>query len=537
MTEQPAPGLPRLPWALLGALAGLGCAEQRAPRTVWLVSLDTARADAVNFAEASLTPRLSQLAARGQVFEQALTGTSWTLPSHVQMFTGQPPALHGVQDDNVVIDERTPTLPELLSDEGFLTVGVYSGPYLGSIFGFGRGFDAYWNAMEGGAELEARFRTAVQRGDRQAPVLWGVADLQSHRDVTSPRIVEQAREGIDTARGRDLFLFTHFFDPHYDYQPPSPYDRRFDPDYEGTIDGRDFFQRRFEDGRPLPLDPRDLQHIQALYLGELSWTDEHVGQIAESLANAERLDGAWIAVVGDHGEEFFEHGSWGHRQTLYDEQLRIPFLLVPPVDAGFEPGRNRELVSLSDLLPTVLEALGLPASEHVRGRSLLPVLRGETLEERPVLSSLRSRPFIQDEVIKHRLTDSLRSSTSKLVRELSLRNGEVRLADLRYYDLEQDPGELRPLRDLQDPRVRAAWAALEAEYADLRARRGALPTSPDAERRSDAADMMHGMLAQLGYRDGEPDEAIDPALELPWGLAPLPALDLDQLPKVGPGGE
>ncbi|MEO0650179.1 MAG: sulfatase-like hydrolase/transferase [Planctomycetota bacterium] len=522
--------------ALTALLAGCG---RSSPRTVLVVSLDTARADGVSLTDTAVTPRLARLAERGTVFEQAIAGSSWTLPSHAQMFTGQPPALHGVLDDDVVIDPLTPTLPELLDDQGFFTGGIYSGVYLAKAFGFGRGFDEYVNAIEGGAELEGLFESSAELGGGEAGAAWRSFDLQSHRDVSSPRIVRAAEGLLRAAGSKDLLLFAHFFDPHYDYIPPAPYDARFtDPDYAGELDGADFWSnpRIFdEEGRPQALPPEDLQHLLALYLGELSWTDEHVGQIVDLLREADRLENTWIFVVGDHGEEFFEHGSWGHRSTLYEEQLRVPFLVVPPETAEFTAPRTvAGQVTLSDLLPTVLDALELPASEHAVGRSLLPALRGEPLPERPALSSLRSRPRTRVDggqvVTDHVLVDSFREQSSKLIRRLLVADGAATVSEVLYFDLERDPGESTPESDPSDSRLRAAYERLEAELARLNTHYDAVPHSPAESRASAGKEWLEASLQMLGYADGEPGPE-GPDLEarsLPWGLRPTPPVPLDR---------
>ena len=527
-------GAPRLA-AAAAALALLpACRGGEPPSTILLVSLDTVRADALTFEDHLVSPRLAELAERGTVLAQAISGSSWTLPAHAQLFTGQPPALHGVQDDNIRIDPLTRTLPEVLQTAGFATFGVFTGWYLLSDFGFGRGFDVYANAMPGGDQLESELRTALTTGDSELAMLaWGAADTQSHRAITSPDVVTFAREALSANRGKDLFLFTHLFDPHYDYVPPAPYDTRFDPEYEGPIDGRDFYRNTavFDPaagGRVIS--DRDLEHVIALYMGEIAWTDEHVGQIVDLLASENRLDHAWIVLVSDHGEEFFEHGGRGHRHTLYEEQLRVPLLLVPPGDLGLPaPLRSTVQVSLSDVLPTLTEALGLDTPASVAGRSLLPVLRGEDLESRPLVSSLRARPMVvrvdgdEEPNVKHFLTESVRWPDRKLIRHVKVTHGERELVWARFFDLVADPYEERPVTDPADPRLAAAWDDLENEHARLRTLHADAETSPDSDRATRARDLMMGQLEALGYKEPG-QELVDD--RLPWGLAPPPALTL-----------
>src|SRR5262249_50258027 len=150
--------------------------------------------------------------------------------------------------------------------------------------------------------------------------------------------------------------------------PPPPYDRRFDPEYAGTMTGVDFIHDPLV-ATPDPAAPdamirhvgeRDLEHLVALYEGESAWVDEHVGRLLDRLDALRLARRTLVVVVGDHGDEFFEHGGVGHHRTLYEEAIRVPIVLRLP---GVLPeGRAvRGAVSVADLMPTVLEAAGVPA--------------------------------------------------------------------------------------------------------------------------------------------------------------------------------
>ena len=126
---------------LLALLALVACGMSDRPQNVLLTSLDSVRADSLTFLDERATPSLARLARRGTRFEQAISGSSWTLPAHVQMFTGCPPLLHGTGTDDVCIDPEMPTIAELLHDAGFFNAGYYTGWYLDRGYGFDRGFD------------------------------------------------------------------------------------------------------------------------------------------------------------------------------------------------------------------------------------------------------------------------------------------------------------------------------------------------------------------------------------------------------------
>ncbi len=518
--------------SLLGALLGAvlctsGCGASASPPDVLLISLDTVRADALTFLDPRVAPHLSRLAERGTIFTQAIAGSSWTLPSHVSMFTGMPPALHGVQDDGLRIDPEVPTLPEMLQQAGWSTAGFWTGWYLAADFGFGRGFDTYANAMTDGLERYEEMEAAVRGGDLEAArQAFFTRHSSSHADVTSPKVVELVGRTLGSLdRTAPLFLFCHLFDPHYDFIPPPPYDTRFDSGYRGKIDGRDFMQnRRIWDEHKNPkrrINDRDLAHVQALYRGEIAWTDAAVGRVLDRLERDGRLDDTLIIVTSDHGEEFFEHGQRGHRRGVFDEVLRVPLLVVPPRGlAGAGVARTVDAaVTLDDLMPTILDYCDLPVPDTVSGRSLRPAVEQGALPDRPALASLLltgTRPDGKSHAV---LIETLRTPQEKFIRNLEVVEGKPpRVAAVAWFDLAQDPQERRPVSDFDDARVRAGWEALETALDGLRAGARMLPRSAYAERLTRISEVFRPDLKALGYLDAPEDDR--PAAA--WMLEPLP---------------
>lgn len=523
--------------ALAGGVLGLSACSKAEPRTVLLVSLDSTRADMLDFADPVAAPRLTAFAKNGTVFRQAISGSSWTLPTHAQMFSGQPPVLHGVQHDGVRLDPAAPTWPGLLADDGWTGLGYYTGWYLAKDFGFPVGFDVYENAMHQGEAVEREYARLVQSGDLAAATqVFGTRDVASHRDISSPRVVERLGVALKAvARDADLFAFVHLFDPHYDYIPPPPWDRKFDPEYTGSITGKDFYlNKEIYDAESEPkrrISDRDLAHIVALYRGEIGWTDQHVGEILDALDARGRLDDALVIVTADHGEEFFEHGGRGHRHTLYDEQLRVPLLVVDG-RGGSSVRETSAQVSLSDIGPTILSFAGVEVPKTWTGRSLLPALSDAGFASEPALASLQHYRRGRSGEYVIQVVDAWRTPEQKLMRWLELRPEGLVLLDAAWYDLAADPGEHKPVGDLADPRLAGAWQALEDEYEELRALWRAGARTPLESRRTHFHKMMGGEgakadLAALGY-GGErpPDEAL-----APFGLGPPERLQLEGIER------
>jgi arylsulfatase A-like enzyme len=401
--------------ALLASLVACSEGHEVAPRpNVLVISVDTLRRDHLGCYgyERDTSPNIDALAARGVVFSNALSTSSWTLPSHASMLTGRYPSSHGLRDDGVKLAPAVPTLAESFRRNGYHTLAVVSHVYVSSAFGLERGFDAFDDSLiEGGATNPL----AEQVTDRFLALL-----------RASPN--------------RPFFGFVHFFDPHWPYTAPEPFARRFaDPAYAGPIDGSVesllpyFFASR-------AMSEPDREETLARYDGEVAYLDQQIGRLIDGLRKEGDLDRTVVVLVGDHGEEFMEHGQLGHGKTLHGEVVRVPFVLAG--HPSLEPGSRRDdLVSLIDLAPTLLELSGAEAPPGVDGRSLLA---HEGLDRAVFSESIRFGVEMR----------ALRRGRYKLI-HIPSEDREL------YYDLLNDPGEYAPLG--RDPTGGKLASAL-AEY-------------------------------------------------------------------------
>lgn len=380
-----------------------GPAGPTGPRPhVLLISVDTLRADHLSCYgyERNTSPRIDALAAEGALFETAVSSTSWTLAAHAALLTSLPDSVHGAFRPSDRLTEDRVTLTEVLKENGYRTAGMYSGPFLHPVFGLSQGFDEYISCTSAdrnsGTSLEPDQPELRDENNRTSR-----ADI-AHEDVTSPAILEEVTGWLDR-RGDDdrpFFLFLHMWDPHYNYIPPPPYDTMWDADYTGNVDGRDLWTYPASEKR---LPKRDLEHLIALYDGEISFTDHHIGLILDQLEARGLLDDTLVVLTADHGEEFYEHGGYGHHRTLYDESVLVPLIMRYPksIEAGT---RVSSQVRLQDITPTILDLSGAPALELAFGGSLRPFLErqgAERISHRPAfselylsnLSALRRPPF------------------------------------------------------------------------------------------------------------------------------------------------
>ncbi len=306
-------------------LSGAGCCEERP--SVVLISIDCLRADHVGAYgyDRDTTPHIDAFAEDAVLFETAVATAPMTLPSHLSIFSGLFPSHHD-GSKWAKLPSSIPYAPQMLSKAGYQTDAVVTGAYLSQTYGFERGFDLY-------------------RLDHRA---------------LAEKTAEQAIELLHRSAGRSQFLFVHFIDAHWPYEPPEELMERFGPppaDLAGLL-------RKVVDNDP-PSNAEETERVAALYDAEIASADEAVGRLLDELKAKGIYDRSLIILTADHGEAFFDHGHWQHSRTLYEELVRIPLIVKWP---GLSPkGRVGAQVSQVDIFPTVLNAAGIepPPSDGI----------------------------------------------------------------------------------------------------------------------------------------------------------------------------
>ncbi|MFN8644347.1 MAG: sulfatase, partial [Candidatus Binatia bacterium] len=406
---------------------------------ILLVSIDSLRADHVHAYgyPRQTTPTLDALAREGARFRTVVAPSSWTLPSHLTLLTGLPPEGHGVVADGQRLTERAVFLSEALWGAGYTTAGFVSAPYLDAAYGFSQGFDHYDDYT-----LAKRSFTDSHHGET-GPVI---------AQLFSGWLARWEQGGSE----RPFFAFLHLWDAHYDYTPPPPYERLFDPDYQGSITADDFEHNpRIHAG----MDPRDLAHVVALYDGEIRFVDDTLASILAELRRRGILDRTIVVVTADHGEEFFEHGRKGHKQALYDESLLVPLIIRYPRRVAAGTVVN-EQVRLMDVGSTILALAGVapPAgfggeAGGYRARDLTPWLAAAPASRPPALPAFAD--LVGDAPVP---LAAIRTPERKLIAERSAQPHDA------LFDLVRDPGEHENVI-ASEPK---AEPALRAELSDWR---------------------------------------------------------------------
>jgi arylsulfatase A-like enzyme len=343
------------------------------------------------------TPNIDALAEDGIRYERCFTPSTWTRPTSVSLLTGTYPPTHDTRHRGDLFPTGFETLPESLSDAGFETLGVSTMGNVSDTVGHDRGFDAF-RTLYKEAEIvrkrantstedeqlvgEDRDRIALPRAEDVTDALLQTLDADASTDATAETGARpETNAGVDA----DRFSFCWCIDPHLPFDPPETHCSFLDPDYDGPIDGS------FE-SLPDDVSRADLVRLRDLYDCEISYVDDQFGEIVSGLRDRGEYEDSLLVVLGDHGEAFHEHGTLFHGNAPYEEVLRVPLIVKPPADAGYEPDVVPDLVSLVDLYPTLLEILGVeevPGS--LQGRAVPPF--GESSDRGPAFSETQLRDF------------------------------------------------------------------------------------------------------------------------------------------------
>jgi arylsulfatase A-like enzyme len=438
------------------------------PPNIIVITVDALRADSIGACgnETAHTPVLDALAAKGVLFCHALVAQPQTNPSLASLFTGLYPWTAGVRMHMVDrLSSEFPTLATRAAERGYTTGGFIPWPSLQPAFsGLHQGFQVYdVNTaslprylrnpyIQASAGIYRRVKDQLLAGrmlnlllqlDRQVE-----RDIDGRADLTTSAAVAW----LASSPPQPLLLWVHYFDPHYPWTPPPPFDRLYDDMYTGEYDGSMQMIYRYTLIGDFAPGPRDIEHLKALYAGEVSFTDAQIGVLLEELERHGLLRNAVLVITADHGESLGEHDEWLHGDELYNVTIRVPLIFVAPdrLPAGL---RIDAIVRTVDVAPTLAELAGWPAARS-DGASLLPLIRGE--EE---VQARRAYSAVGDDVVVALTTGDF----WKLI--LNYRRGQIEL-----YDLASDPEELHNRAASEPARTRELYAELTRWYLGISGR-------------------------------------------------------------------
>ncbi|MCU0240903.1 MAG: sulfatase [Vicinamibacteria bacterium] len=402
--------------AYWGAPALIPATEQADAPLVIVYLVDTLRADhtTVYGYDRPTTPELARFAQDAVVFDQAIAQASWTKPSIASLMTALLPGQHRAVQLRDPLDEGLVTIGEMLQGKNFSTGAMIANSVIYSEgVNFEQGFDEFVG-------------------------LHGADDRPS-KIVEAAGVVDQSLAWLQRKRGLPRFLYIHTMDPHVPYTPPAPYDRMFPP--APTTDNP------ARDPRTDYKEPLDRERMIGQYDGEIAYGDREFGRFIQELKARGLYDRATIVFLGDHGEEFRDHGQWLHGRSVFDELVHIPLIVKFP-GARDRGRRIAQQVQVVDVLPTILSELKLPVPEPpaIAGRPLQKVIAGGAPEP-PAISEISHRGYV---------AHGMRTSKDKYIQRFSPEEDEL------YFDLHKDPKEKINLMAPTSERIRLLKAGVEA---------------------------------------------------------------------------
>ncbi|MFH0945316.1 MAG: sulfatase [Planctomycetota bacterium] len=444
------------------------------------ISVDTLRADHLGLYgyDRPTSPFLERFAERATVVENYFAVAPYTLPTHATMLTGLFPPKHGAVDQEGLDTSRVAYLPVLLAREGYATGGFTASGYLSEEFGFADGFDRYGLVDpidRGDDQIKDLYRTTDDSGAQHS----GPLDRRRHSLGAAARWIESKRE-------QQWFAFLHTFVTHQ-YRPPERDGQLFDTGARGAWDGVEY-ERLEEHNSWLehPPEEGDVQHLIDLYDATIHYCDRMLGQFLDHLEAEGLLKNTVVVITSDHGEEFFEHGGLKHSVTMYDEMLHVP--LIVRLDGQTKGLRVRDPISQVDLMPTLLDIMGLDPLENTDGFSQLNLFFGERAVG-------RTAPLFAHVQTQVSCRESLRYGPYKIIRnELSPDVSNPAAREWELYDLRSDRAEQENLAQVSDPGFRNMAEHLEAVRAMIWS--GAVQG-----RKAEISEELADQLKQLGYLD------------------------------------
>jgi arylsulfatase A-like enzyme len=376
------------------------------------------------------SPFLDSYAKKGALFRNAFTHSSHTKISIASLFTGLIPPRHGLRRAGSWTEVLTSAAEETLSRDlltmaeffrlnGYYTFGVSTNPHVTEIFGFGQGFDEF--AYIG----------------RERP--W-IADAAKVHETATDRFLSPGYQ--------PFFLYLHYMDVHAPYLPPEPYKSNFT---RGMAEQKELWTDGPHKGE---VSPERIEYSRATYTAQIRCWDDEFKKFMGELDGEGLLDNTIVIIMSDHGEEFHEHGGFGHGFTCYDEMLSVPLIMAWPgiIPEGLERFDSAQII---DIFPTLSRLIGLDVKDlPLQGRDLF----ADGWEGKPgLLSRIRKRPprLLYAETYRGKIPRCLRAPNEKIIYNDSAESYE-------FYRLDLDPAEKENSYDLGVPEIRELKQKLDS---------------------------------------------------------------------------
>ncbi|GEM_PF-5864644 len=384
---------------------------------VLFLTIDCFRFDRVsaNGYKRSTTPNLDVFVAEeGINFTQAIAGGPSTMAAFPCLFTSSYPVMYG--GTRYLSEERT-TIAQVLSKEGYYTIGLSSNPYITPEFCYDRGFNSFWDSVKRTRDRDRKIELLSKVISRDS-TLWGIlrkmarsSEIRQKKGLYPSASVmnEKILKEISASSDKPFFIWAHYMDIHYPYNFACLDFLPFLNLQPSAKEIADILTKLMKESQVFS--EQEKQLVNAIYDASLNYVDQQLGKLFNSLKELKVWDDLIIIVTGDHGEELLERGRFGHgdegEETLFPEELlHIPFILKMP-ESSYAGRYVKALISQVDIAPSILDIVGIAIPDNWYGISVLPLLQGE-------MASIRDFAITQ-RGIEDSFTMSLRTEEWKLI--------------------------------------------------------------------------------------------------------------------------
>jgi arylsulfatase A-like enzyme/Flp pilus assembly protein TadD len=366
-----------------------------------LITVDTLRADRIGCYgfDKIETPYMDLFASRGVKFERCISSTPLTLPSHTSIMTGTQPTFHGVRDNGgFLVPQEITTLAELFKRKDYRTAAFVAAYVLDSKWGLNQGFDYYFDRFDLSRYKTISLGNVQRRGDE---------------------VIDEALRWLEDNKQHNFFTWIHLYDPHTPYEPPSPYKELYP---------------------------------QRPYLGEIAYADSQLGRLWQYLEENKLIENTILVFAADHGESLGEHREGTHGFFIYQEGVHVPLIFVTPF-AKLQGLSRSSVVSLIDVMPSVLDMACIPPPPQVQGKSLVPLF---FKENNPENSFAYSETYYPRFHYGWSELKGIQDSRYKL----------IIAPEVELYDLKNDPDEKENLASTHQEEVRRLQALADRYIKD-----------------------------------------------------------------------
>lgn len=375
-------------------------AELSEKTNIFIITLESTRADQLpcygHYRNTS--PNICELAENdGILFENAISPSSWTLPSLSSMLTSKHPNKLGTTKPISKLGDQYLTLPEYLNEKNYETHAYTASPYTREVHNLNQGFDIYKDHV--------------------------------YQKTKSGDLFEKGKKNIENT-SKNIFTWFHLPEAHQGHSPPENFTDVFSKNISSNISANqiktDFAQ--------LNLTDEDVKYIKAKYNEEIKYADHAIGNFIDNLKTNKMYNDSIIIITSDHGSDFMEHGHIGHGLDLYDVSINVPFVMKMPNNT-LAGERIEKTISLVDVFPTISSILN-DEPKGLQGVNLIDVIEGKSSRNKVVSQMLNKT------ALRYKDSKYIYSKSEHVIDEQgNLNVNNYRTPLMQYYNLNDDPKE------------------------------------------------------------------------------------------------